>query len=190
MNLLTQDRAFSWWPTFEVAKFNPDITREVTEALGFEPTLADFERLGIAPDDIVYGEGNSLVTEGLNRIANLIVGSGQAFSVSNSLIGVGNSADTLATTPAMTDLQGASKYFMTTSGAPSVSGAVITAAATFAGGVANFAWGEWCWMITNAAAAAGTTKPAHTVMLNRKNQALGTKASGASWTLTTTITLS
>lgn len=181
--------SFKWWPTIEVAKFNPDITREVTERLGYEPVLADFERLGIAPDEVVTAEGNELTTAGLQRLASLFTGSGQAFTLANSVIGVGG--DTGATTafdPAHVNLQGASKWFQATTSV-NVSGAVITAAATFGGSDANFPWQEWCWVATNAAKASQATIPAG-VMMNRKVQALGTKASGASWTLTTTVTLS
>jgi len=187
MNLMKHARdSFKWWPTIEVAKFNPDITREVTEHLGYEPVLADFQRLGIAPDEVVTAEGNELTTAGLNRIASLVNGSGQAFTTANSVIGVGNG--TTAFSAAHTDLQGASKYFQATD-STSVTGAVITAIATFTGANANFAWEEWCWVATDAAKTSGAPKPAG-VMMNRKVQALGTKASGASWTLTTTVTLS
>jgi hypothetical protein len=187
MNLLTEEReAFKWWPTIEVAKFNPDITREVTERLGYEPKLADFERLGIEPDEITHAEGNALTTAGLNRLASLFNGSGQGFTTANSVIGVGNGTTTFSA--AHTDLQGASKYFQATD-STSVTNAVITAIATFGGSNANFAWEEWCWVATDAAKASAATKP-NGVMMNRKVQSLGTKASGASWTLTTTVTLS
>jgi hypothetical protein len=192
MNLMKHTcDSFKWWPTIEVAKFNPEITREVTEHLGYEPVLADFERLGIAPDEIVTAEGNELTTAGLNRLASLFTGTGQGFSLTNSVIGVGNG--TTGFLPAQTDLTGASKYFQSTGTGPadgvSVTGAVITAIATFTGANANFAWEEWCWVATDAAKTSGATKP-NGVMMNRKVQALGTKASGASWTLTTTVTLS
>jgi hypothetical protein len=192
MNLLTEEReAFKWWPTIEVAKFNPDITREVTEHLGYEPVLADFERLGVAPDEITHAEGNALTTVGLNRLASLFGGSGQAFSSPNSVVGVGNG--TTGFLPGQTDLTGASKWFQATDGGAgggvSVTNAIITAIATFGAANANFAWEEWCWVATNAAKTSQATIPAG-VMMNRKVQSLGTKASGASWTLTTTVTLS
>ena len=51
--------------------------------------------------------------------------------------------------------------------------------ASFGSSVGNFAWAEW-----------GVFNHASTgVMLNRKVEALGTKASGSTWVLTVTLTI-
>jgi hypothetical protein len=66
-----------------------------------------------------------------------------------------------------------------------VSGNVVTFTAAFGSGVANFAWEEWG--IDN-----GTTDGTTVVapLLNRRVEAMGTKASGSTWTVTATITVS
>jgi hypothetical protein len=63
-------------------------------------------------------------------------------------------------------------------------------------GNANFAWNEWCWGAGSGAATAGTRlsliSAANPFMYNWKVPAtsLGSKASGASWVFTQTITFS
>jgi hypothetical protein len=57
----------------------------------------------------------------------------------------------------------------------------ITWRAVFASGDANYAWNEFT--IVNASTDTGTN-------LNRKTSAQGTKASGQTWTLDVTLTIS
>lgn len=186
-----------WWPTIQVIKYDPSSARAIARDLGHEPTgpeLREMERLGlIVPDDIVHAEGNQLVTVGLDRIGDLIVadGSPQAFTASRGVGGVGNGTGSFSA--AHTALQGASQYYKGIDGAPSSANGVITASTTFTGSDANFAWEEWCWAIATAAPVANASFATATtsgVMLNRKVQTLGTKASGATWTLQATVTLS
>jgi hypothetical protein len=180
-----------WSPVAEVFKYNPQTVRDFIAEFGFEPTKADFDLLGVAHDDYVRSEGNALVNAGLQRLSDLITGTGQAFTTTRGMSGVGNS--TTATTGVMTALQGASQLYKALDGAPGSAVGVISGSTTYQTGEANFAWEEWCWAIstaapvTNASFATATTSG---VMLNRKVQALGTKASGAVWTLQATITLS
>lgn len=186
MNIIHKD-SFKWWPRIQVAKFHPDTVAEAKARLGGRsPLQVDFDRLGISPDEIVYAEGNELTNLGLERIAALISGTGQAFTTARSVIGVGNSSTEFSA--AQTDLVGGSKYFQATASV-TPSGAKVSAQATFTESNANFAWEEWCWVATDGDKSSGAAKPAG-VMLNRKVQALGTKANGAVWTLSTEITLS
>jgi hypothetical protein len=143
----------------------------------------DYEA-GKDPDRVEDYEGNILLTAGITRLLNLLTGAGgTAYNATNCRIGVGNS--TTAAAVGQTDLQGASKYFKLVSSAPGVSGNVVTFTAAFGSGVANFTWEEWG--IDN-----GTTDGTTVVapLLNRRVEAMGTKASGSTWTVTATITVS
>jgi hypothetical protein len=120
----------------------------------------------------------AVVTAGRDFIAGAIIGTGTVFSNANAYLGVGNG--TTAFSAAHTDLQGASKARKAMdAGKPSVAANVITAISTFLSADANFAWEEVGFF---NASAAGT-------MLSRLVQAMGTKASGATWVLTYTLTL-
>lgn len=157
-----------WWkPVATVRKWHDD---------------ASFQR-GDDPYETVVVEGNLLLNAGLTRLNNLLIGAGgTAFNSSNARIGVGNSST--AASASQTDLQGASKRFELVDSI-SNSNQTITAVATFQSGDANFAWEEWG--IDNGTADGATvTAP----LLNRKVASMGTKASGAVWTLTVTITTS
>jgi hypothetical protein len=162
-----------------------------TDTLKWHPVLTiekwdrteDYEA-GLAPDRVEDYEGNILLTAGITRLLNLLTGAGgTAFNSTNCRIGVGNS--TTAAAIGQTDLQGASKYFKLVNGAPGVSSNVVTFVAVFGSAVANFTWEEWG--IDN-----GTTDGTTVVapLLNRRVEAMGTKASGSTWTVTATITVS
>lgn len=185
--------AITWTPHVRVNKFEPATVAELTDLLGHEPTGADLLHLqkheGLVPDDVAEETGNLLTTVGLNRITNLIVGGGgAAFTNSQAIIGVGSVStaavvgDTAlggngSTTTAY--YQGADATY------PTQANGLITCYSTFASGVANFTWNEWCFGI-----ATGTITPGGTlasvgtspIMLNHKAPAsLGTKAAGSSW---------
>jgi hypothetical protein len=130
---------------------------------------------------VVEGDGNLLMTNGANVLWTALTGGAiTAFSNANAHLGVGDSST--AENAAQTDLQAASNQFRKAmdAGYPQVSTNQVTFRSTFAGGEANFAWNEFA--VFNAASG-GT-------MLNRKVSTIGTKASGAVWVFTVTITLS
>lgn len=185
--------SINWNPAVRVHKYNPETVADITRVLGHHPTFEDLAR--IAPDDIAVAEGNLLVTGGLTRIANLIVGTASTnpFNSTRGLIGVGDGT-TDPTTVGMTDLQGTNKLYVPVSAQPGVSGGAISASALFDTGDANFAWAEWCFAIgsgtTVKSSSLNTAGGGTGLMLNRKPQSLGTKASGAQWTLNATVTLS
>ncbi len=119
-----------------------------------------------------------LTTAGRNWIAGAISGhEALVFNNNNARIGVGNSAATESI--AHTDLQGTNVRVGMESGYPTRSNNQLTFRSEFGTSQANFAWEEWG--VFNAGA--GET------MLNRKVEGLGTKASGSTWVLTVTVTV-
>lgn len=189
-----------WYPKIEIVKYDPSSIAAITRDLGHEPTgdeLRALEALGrISPDDITKCEGNGLLDVGRNRIINLITGGGgAAFTSTQGFTGVGDSSTAFSS--AHTALQAATnKYYqIVDSGTVAATGTPtgqISAACTYGTSNANFAWNEWCWGIATGTLTAGTTPPGTSpVVLNRAvpGSSLGTKASGASWTLNATITI-
>lgn len=134
------------------------------------------------PYEVITVDGNLMVTAGITLLWTLLIGGGgTAFSNANARLGVGNS--NTAEAIGQVDLQGGSTLRKAMNSTfPSVAAAVITFQSTFSTAEANFTWLE----VGTFNSGAGAT------MLNRKVPVggLGTKASGASWTLTETITLS
>jgi hypothetical protein len=190
-----------WHAHAKVIKYEPETVREITRGIGREPTGSDLRfleaRYGLVPDGVSEADGNLLTTAGLNRITNLIIGGGgQAFTNSRAVVGVGNS--TTAATVSDADLGAAAgssnRWFQGVDASnPTQSNGVITCNTTFASADGNFAWQEWCWAVATAAPVASAvfnTATTTGVMLNHKVQSLGTKVSGAVWTLQATITLS
>lgn len=121
----------------------------------------------------------AISTAGRNHIASAVIGGGvTAFNNANAYLGVGNSST--AFSAAHTDLQGASKARKAMDATyPQLATNVITAVSTFGTSDANFAWEEVGFF---NASTAGT-------MFSRLVQAMGTKASGSTWVLTLTITI-
>jgi len=145
-------------------------------------------RLGRAPYARATAHGNLLLTAGITRLGNLLVGAGgTAFNATNSRIGVGDGV----TAPAIgnTDLSAVAgsthRWFQLVDATPSCTTNVITFHATFASADGNFAWNEFG---TDNGTASGNTVTAP--LLNRSvPSTLGTKT-GGSWALTETITIS
>lgn len=185
-----------WWPKVQVIKYGPETMRTVTKDFGHEPNGPELRMLeakyGLTPDEITYAEGNRLVNNGLDRLANLITGTGAAFTSTQGFAGVGDSAT--ADTVTDTALNAATnKWYQIIDGAPTVNTAhgQIAANCTLTSSNGNYAWNEWLWGIATGTITAGTTLPgASPTIINHKAQSLGTKVSGAVWTLQATITLS
>jgi len=99
------------------------------------------------------------------------------FNNANAYLGVGDG--TTAFSASQTDLQGTNKVRKPmNSGYPTRSGNTVTFQATFGATEANFTWNEWG--VFNAATGG--------VMLNRKLENFGTKASGTVWQFTVQLT--
>ena len=126
-------------------------------------------------------DGNLLLNEGITALLTLlIVVSETAFSNANARIGVGDSST--AASASQTDLQAATNktYKAMDDTYPQVSGQTVTFRSTFGTTDGNHAWAEF--VIDNGAGASKT--------LNRKVENHGTKASGDSWVISATITIS
>lgn len=171
-----------WRVKWELKKFDGDWTSEEIE-----------QGLAGVAKEIIEGEDNLLMYGGVSCLWECLVGNGTGtaaqtltyFNNSNAYIGVGDS--NTAEVATQTDLQAATNktriamdatYPTHTDGVVSGS-ATITFRCTAASGVANYVWAEWG--IFNGSSGGR--------MLNRKVQALGTKASGSSWQFTVTVTL-
>lgn len=128
-------------------------------------------------------DGNVLLNEGIAELWDLACGLGTptAFSNANAFLGVGDS--NTAESAAHTGLQAASNklYKAMESGYPQRASQTVTWRAVFGSTDANFAWNEFTVANGNSDAADN---------LNRKVSAQGTKASGQTWTLDLSITLS
>lgn len=127
-------------------------------------------------------DGNLLLNEGITQLLNLLVGAaGTNYSNANARIGVGDSAT--AATPTQTGLIAASNRFWRPMDAtfPQVSGQIVSFRSTFGSAEANFAWNEFT--IVNTADDTGQN-------LCRRVQAMGVKASGTTWVVTVSITIS
>lgn len=198
---MTQHDGIKWNPYVRVDKYSPDQVSYATERLGHEPKGWELEALFSAPEDgFSEAHGNLLTTVGLQRITNLIIASGAGSlgtSTSTGKAGVGVGATATAATIGDVALGAnatGSAWYQATDSAPTAVNGVLTAVSTFATGDGNFAWNEWCWFISTGTFTAGTTLASigatTNVMLNHKIASLGTKASGATWVFTSTVTLS
>jgi hypothetical protein len=194
-----QELPFRWDAHLKVAKYSPDQVAWGTQKMGCEPDGSRLSLLFRVPEDGITEEpGNLLVTVGLNLITALIEGgAGTPFAHADAIAGVGtgSTSATTADTALGSDNSANAYYQQADSGFPAQSNGVITCQATFASGTANFAWNEWCVATGSGGITAGTHLSAvatSVTMLNHKVPAssLGTKASGASWVFTATITIS
>lgn len=135
----------------------------------------------VEPFEVKEWDGNTLHTVGIVELLELLMGAAaQAYDNGNAFLAVGSSpaginvADTdLTTRTAIVAMNGA--Y-------PQIAGTTITFQSDFAGGVGSGAWEE-CGTFN------GNTPPGDE-MLNRVVQPLGSKAAGATWTLSMAITIS
>lgn len=127
-------------------------------------------------------DGNLLLNEGIALLLDLLIGAGgTAYNNANSYIGVGDSST--AESASQTGLQASTNktYKVMQATYPSRSAQTVTWRSVFASGDANYAWNEFT--IVNASSDTGTN-------LNRKVSSQGTKASGQTWTVDVTVTIS
>jgi hypothetical protein len=157
-------------------------------------------------DGYAYAEGNQMVTNGLENLVYLLLGTtasgGFGRQMTNAQSGVGVGATATAATYADTHLgaDGGSAYYQqmdatypSYAGSGTANGGQINGQSTFASGNGNFAWNEWCWFTFTSTITAGATLASvasNTNMFNHKIASLGTKGSGASWVFSTTCTFS
>ncbi|MCU0918728.1 MAG: hypothetical protein MUF16_00070 [Burkholderiaceae bacterium] len=137
-------------------------------------------RSGASFDESVI-DGNLLLNEGIGAMLLLLTGGSEtAYNNTNARLGVGDSSS--AEAAAQTDLQASTNktYKAMSASYPQISGQSVTFRSEFGSGDANYAWQEF---VVDNGSGAGKT-------LNRKVSNQGTKASGQTWTLDLTITLS
>lgn len=158
-------------------------------------TSDELRRLGLAPDEEEFIEGNLLLQEGITRLTSLLIGAGgNAFNNANSYLGVGDSSTAEAAT--QTELQATQNaanrfYKAMVATYPQRSGGfsqTVDFRSDFTSTEANFVWNEWT-ASEGATTASGSGFLVGTTNLNRKVQSLGTKTTGT-WTLTGSITFS
>ena len=134
------------------------------------------------PSEVLGFDGNLLLNEGINAIWTLVCGGSEtAFNNANARIGVGDSSAAAAAT--QTDLQAATnKLYKAMDATYPTFGTnqKVVFRSTFGATEANWAWNEIT--VDNGAVAAKS--------LNRKVQAMGTKANPAIWIITLEISLS
>jgi hypothetical protein len=160
-----------WLCRFRLSKYREDIEP-------YRGAEAEFERR-FKPYQVIEGEGNCLLNSGIDEMWDLIAGdSANHFNNAGTQIGVGDS--NTAASPTQTDLQAATNktYKAMDSGYPASTTQKATFKASFGAGDANSPWNEW--VVKQATSGK---------CLNRKVEALGTKA-GGTWTLEVNITLS
>lgn len=154
--------------------------------------------------------GNLLVTAGLTNLTSLWLGqtgtavnplklnSGSTAGAATCGVGATATAASVADTVLGANNTANAYYQIADTSYPTSSAGVVTLQSTFGTSVANFAWNEWCWATGAGAITAGTAlasiyaTASSFAMVNHKVPAssLGTKASGASWVFTTTVTIS
>lgn len=137
----------------------------------------------VTPYEVIEGEDNCLLNSGIDEMWDLVTGavSGATHIFDNAAatIGVGDS-DTAADAT-QTDLQAAANktYKGMEATFPTSTSQKATFKSSFGSADANYVWKEWVLKQSTSAKC-----------LNRKVSAMGTKASGSTWTLEVTITLS
>lgn len=159
-------------------------------------------------DGYACDDGNLLVNGGLTVIVKLLNAAGGTSyyplqnngATNNTVCGVGATSTAATTSDTHLGADAGSAYYLGMDATyPSVTTpATVNGQATYASGVANFAWNEWCWATGAGTVTAGATLSsvfatgASINMINHKVpvSSLGTKASGASWVFSTTIVFS
>ena len=167
--LIPLSEKLRWKAKWKIQKFKGDF-KTLEEALKAKAELLE----------TLEFEGNLLLNEGIDEMWDLITGAGgTAYNNTNARIGVGNSNTAAQATD--TGLLGGSTAFKAMDGGyPTSTTQKATFRSTFGSADANFAWEEIT--VDNGSAPDKN--------LNRKVQAMGTKAGGTTWVATLEITLS
>jgi len=136
----------------------------------------------VKPYEVIEGEDNCLLNSGIDEMWDLVTGvvSGASHIFDNTHAQIGVGENNTAAAAIQTDLQGSSKtYKGMESGFPTSTAQKVTLKSSFGSAEANNVWAEWVVKQSTSAKC-----------INRKVSSMGTKASGSTWTLEVTITLS
>jgi len=137
----------------------------------------------VKPYEVIEGEDNCLLNSGIDEIWDLVTGAvsgaSHIFDNSHAQIGVGDSST--AANATQTDLQAAANktYKGMEAAYPTSTAQKITCKSSFGSAEANYVWSEWVLKQSTSSKC-----------VNRKVSSMGTKASGSTWTLEITVTLS
>lgn len=189
-----------WRAHVTLSKWSPETIFSVQARHGVTGlTYAELLSLGVAPDEVLELPNNLLTNRGITVLESLLIAAaGQtSFSSTNARLGVGDGNGSVPTATAADTALTAStnRYFQSMDATfPSVSAQTVTFQATYTTSQANFVWNEWSTDNDLVFSAVGTTQPQTATtgiaMLNHKGVAMGTKVSGAQWTLKAQITVS
>jgi len=174
---MIKDEIAHWKCEYKLEKRHGDINKcqTLAQRLGFLEQTKPFE--------IVEGENNCLFNSGINEmwdlVTGVVTGASHIFDNAAAQIGVGDSST--AANATQTDLQAPTNktYKGMEATFPTSTAQKATFKSSFGSSDANYAWNEWV-------VKQGTSAKC----LNRKVDAMGTKASGTTWTLEVSITLS
>jgi hypothetical protein len=174
-------------------------TRPPLELLGRGITPAEFARAGIRPySETQDDDCNMVVQQGWVWLLGGVGGTTMTtkFGAANGRIGVGTSATAAAY--AQTYLQGdtgsssTTSYYQLCGAGPTINTGstppTMVFTASFAGGVANFAWAEFGTDNANASGVYLNGLAGGFGLFNRGVSSQGTKAGGQTWTATETLT--
>lgn len=192
METLRLKEKVNWHPVWRIDRFRDPNNHlaELLQAQGlripnFAPIGIDLRILNKRYLGHTIHRGNLLLNVGINSMWGLItaLNSQTAYSNANAYIGVGDSST--AASASQTGLQGSNKTFKAMNSGYPTAGSSQQAVwqSSFGSSDANYAWNE-------ILVASGNNPPTTGIAMNRLVSSMGTKASGATWVATLTITLS
>lgn len=174
------------WTLYKFPKDTPERTLLRSKLLqsGTQMTIEDMKNLGFSPYAVEEIPFNSALKKGLSALCRLIALSAATTKWASGLgylfVGSNSATQTRTLTGVVAGSSSRAKYKMD-SGYPSRSSNTITWRSTFTSATANFAWKEYSLR--------NSTTQTTGVGLNRVQTSKGTKASGETWTLQLTITI-
>lgn len=193
MSTVIDREQMSWQARWHLECWDPEQTEWAKRQSGLvAPSGAEMRRL-LLPEREVEGVGNILVNAGIQRLEDLLIGAGgQAYTATFARIGTGNGSTAAAASN--TDLAAAAgsanRWFQAMDATfPSRSSQTISFKSTFGTADGNYVWAEW-GVDQGGAGTSTSSAVVGAPLLNRKVEALGTKAAGATWAFTVTITIS
>ena len=137
----------------------------------------------VKPYDVIEGEDNCLLNTGIDEMWDLVTGavSGATHIFDNAAATIGVGDSSAAAVASQMDLQAAvnKTYKGMEATYPTSTAQKVTLKSSFGSADANYVWNEWVVKQSTSAKC-----------INRKVSAMGTKASGSTWTLEVTVTLS
>lgn len=174
---MKQKEKGSWKCKYRLEKRKGDINA-YKSAIG-RKTFLDV----VKPYEVIEGEDNCLLNTGIDEMWDLVTGavSGASHIFDNAAATIGVGDSNTAADATQTDLQAAvnKTYKAMEGGFPTSTAQKITCKSSFGSSDANYEWKEWVVKQSTSAKC-----------INRKVDAMGTKASGSTWTLEITVTLS